>query len=71
MRELVHEIFDGKCGRCFQEENLHIHHIDRDPSNNSLENLELLDFWCHWEEHDFRDDMLDWFLKHQLENERK
>jgi 5-methylcytosine-specific restriction endonuclease McrA len=30
----------------------HIHHIDEDPANNELDNLELLCRKCHNEKHD-------------------
>jgi hypothetical protein len=41
----------GKCEECGTKESLEIHHIDRDRSNNSYENLELLCFDCHKREH--------------------
>ena len=41
----------GECEECGTKESLEIHHIDRDRSNNSYENLELLCFDCHRREH--------------------
>ena len=43
----------GRCERCKYEnyEILHIHHKDRNRSNNSLKNLELICPNCHAEEH--------------------
>ena len=42
-----------KCERCGYNkyEILHIHHKDRNRSNNNLENLELICPNCHFEEH--------------------
>lgn len=42
-----------KCERCSygKVEILHVHHRDRDRSNNSLSNLELICPNCHYEEH--------------------
>jgi hypothetical protein len=42
----------GACERCGSTEQLHAHHIDRDPSNNVIENGELLCASCHDAEHD-------------------
>ncbi|MEK6882922.1 MAG: HNH endonuclease [Nanoarchaeota archaeon] len=63
IRKLVYEIYDRKCGRCSSEEFLNIHHIDRNPENNDIENLELLDWWCHWLEHDCKESMVEWGIK--------
>lgn len=63
IKKLVYEIYGGGCGRCSSKEDLNIHHEDRDPSNNSLYNLELLCFPDHWLEHNCRPDMLIWYLK--------
>lgn len=41
----------GQCARCPRTERLHAHHIDRDPTNNTLENGECLCVWCHDAEH--------------------
>ncbi len=43
----------NKCERCLYNkiEILQIHHIDRNPKNNSLENLSLICPNCHFEEH--------------------
>ena len=42
-----------KCERCGydRQEILHVHHKDRDRSNNKLNNLELICPNCHYEEH--------------------
>lgn len=41
----------GKCERCPRTERLHAHHIDRDTTNNTIENGECLCVWCHDAEH--------------------
>jgi hypothetical protein len=57
----VRERAGGKCERCGRPEEPrpdgrdtkhHAHHIDRDPSNNTLENGEYLCARCHADEHD-------------------
>ena len=40
-----------KCNRCESKKNLLIHHKDRDPINNKIENLEVLCKSCHEFEH--------------------
>jgi hypothetical protein len=35
------------CGVSHQNKSVHIHHLDRDPSHNSVENLACLCFICH------------------------
>lgn len=47
------DIRGGKCERCgfSKTKILEVHHRDRNPSNNSLENLELICPNCHAEEH--------------------
>ena len=40
-----------RCERCICDEDLLIHHIDRDRSNNNIENLEVLCTSCHAIEH--------------------
>ena len=37
---------------------LHVHHVDRNKKNNSIDNLEALCILCHTVEHDFKKDML-------------
>ncbi len=41
-KKSVYERANYKCQSCGVTVNLHIHHIDKDPSNNSLSNLVLL-----------------------------
>jgi hypothetical protein len=50
----------GACERCGRTERLHAHHIDRDPSNNTLENGELLCVWCHDDEHEMGGRLVAW-----------
>ena len=40
-----------ECDVCGTAENLHVHHIDRDRSNNSPENLRVLCEEHHWDQH--------------------
>jgi predicted nucleic acid-binding Zn ribbon protein len=44
------------CNRCKTEENLLVHHIDEDRTNNSLDNLEVLCKRCHQNHHCIRDE---------------
>ena len=47
------ELRGPRCERCgyAQVEMLHVHHRDRDRSNNDASNLELICPNCHYEEH--------------------
>ena len=47
------ELRGPRCERCgyAQVEILHVHHRDRDRSNNDASNLELICPNCHYEEH--------------------
>lgn len=40
-----------QCAACATTENLHVHHKDRNPANNSLANLEVLCQSCHMKLH--------------------
>lgn len=40
-----------RCQRCGATDDLHVHHIDRDHSNNTLDNLMVLCESCHQTEH--------------------
>lgn len=46
-KEVIFERFDNKCVICKKEEGLHIHHKDKHPSNNRLDNLIVLCGVCH------------------------
>ena len=41
----------GLCVHCGSTENLHVHHIDKNHGNNSLNNLLVLCASCHKKEH--------------------
>lgn len=43
--------FKHRCVKCKSTENLEAHHIDRDPSNNSIDNLIILCKKCHLTKH--------------------
>ncbi|WP_056683909.1 HNH endonuclease [Cytobacillus solani] len=43
--------YGDSCNRCGINENLQVHHKDRNRSNNELDNLEVLCYDCHSEEH--------------------
>jgi DNA-directed RNA polymerase subunit M/transcription elongation factor TFIIS len=49
-----------RCGWKEVPEILRVHHLDRDRSNNALENLEILCSICHDKEHYFSNDGLWW-----------
>lgn len=40
-----------RCNRCTATERLHRHHIDEDPTNNTLSNIEILCAACHVRHH--------------------
>lgn len=40
-----------QCEKCGNKSNLHVHHRDRNPANNSMENLETLCASCHLKLH--------------------
>ena len=40
-----------KCERCGSSKKIQVHHVDRNPHNNSLDNLEILCLSCHKAEH--------------------
>lgn len=42
---------EWKCRICKTEENLQVHHIDKDQSNNNISNLEILCVSCHAKVH--------------------
>ena len=68
IKEVVILISGNQCQRCgvvFSGDDAklrQIHHRDRNRRNNNLENLELLCFYCHWAEHNFKIEMLEWVL---------
>lgn len=47
LRRAVYELFDKACRSCGNKHANQIHHIDGDPSNNHIKNLELLCYDCH------------------------
>ena len=53
IRKLVFEIYNHRCVECGESDRrlLQIHHIDKNPNNNSIENLELLCIWDHMMRH--------------------
>lgn len=40
-----------QCTECGATDNIEVHHIDRDRSNNAIENLEVLCRSCHGDRH--------------------
>jgi hypothetical protein len=52
-RSIALKAFDNKCNRCgnYDSRVLEVHHKDRDKTNNSLSNLEILCANCHTIEH--------------------
>lgn len=57
-----------RCGLSFVSEPRlrQIHHRNGDRSNNSFDNLELLCFWCHFENHNEKDSMMFWALNKNI-----
>ena len=52
MKEIkTYRYYHKKCERCSNSEDLLVHHIDRDRSNNEIDNLEVLCTSCHAVEH--------------------
>jgi len=49
VKNLIFLLYDKQCTICGESEprKLQIHHIDKDPSNNSIENLMLLCYEHH------------------------
>lgn len=59
MREIVLELADSRCQKCGTSNNLHVHHIDGDKTNNDLANLVVLCRVCHGKRHFKRVNPLD------------
>ncbi len=49
----IYKKYNNKCVDCGSNDNLHIHHIDKNHENNSEDNLMLLCKNCHWKKHSF------------------
>ena len=49
LRKLLFEIYEFQCSLCgeYDKRKLQIHHLDQNPSNNSVENLRLVCVECH------------------------
>jgi hypothetical protein len=56
-RKLALNNKENVCERCESIENLLVHHIDEDRSNNELHNLEILCKRCHQKHHETRDNL--------------
>jgi len=69
-REIVKMMANYCCQRCGmslkRSKLAQIHHIDRNPNNNNMENLELLCWYCHWGEHECKEDMLIFAINKEL-----
>ena len=48
-KELVYLLFNDSCGDCGESdrEHLHIHHLNKDATDNRIENLYLCCYICH------------------------
>jgi 5-methylcytosine-specific restriction endonuclease McrA len=46
-RIIVFDILGRQCSNCSNKTTLEIHHIDENPSNNSIDNLLVLCYECH------------------------
>ena len=52
-----------ECHFCGDEDNLEVHHIDGDRSNNSVDNLIPVCHDCHWDIHSTRETLSEWTQK--------
>jgi predicted HTH transcriptional regulator len=50
-REIAFALHGKECQRCGSNDEIEVHHRDRNRSNNSPENLEVLCHECHMDEH--------------------
>ena len=46
-QEMIRSKFNNKCALCGVTEGLHIHHKDKNPKNNQIDNLILICYVCH------------------------
>lgn len=54
---------EKKCAECGSEENIEVHHVDGNRTNNSIENLAPLCHSCHVKIHTDDPDMDHWIEK--------
>lgn len=73
LKKELKKLYGKKCAHCDGWEHVQIHHIDRDPGNNVLENLVPLCIWCHIAEHPHNaTHMIEWVIrKDEKKKERK
>lgn len=67
VRKLIKSIYQNRCAFCYKNNRrmLQIHHNDRNPENNEIENLILLCVYCHAAEHnDVK--IIEWAIKKGL-----
>src|SRR3989344_1275704 len=50
-KDMIFNKFNNQCVTCGKTEGLHIHHKDKNPSNNIIENLSVLCGVCHKKVH--------------------
>lgn len=60
-----------RCVVCGSEDNIVVHHVDGDRSNNSVENLEPMCSSCHSRLHNSNGDLKEWQERLLPERERK
>jgi len=51
LRKAVLELYNKQCSECEKVDSNIIHHKDEDPSNNNINNLQLLCYDCHLKKH--------------------
>ncbi|MEK6885184.1 MAG: HNH endonuclease [Nanoarchaeota archaeon] len=49
LKKEIYNLYSYECVDCGEKNKklLQIHHIDEDPSNNDITNLEIVCVWCH------------------------
>jgi len=69
LKKELKKLYGKRCAYCEGREHIQIHHLDRNPRNNVLENLMPLCIWCHIAEHpNNATHMIEWVMR---KDERK
>lgn len=72
IRKEVFDLFESKCSECGESDKqlLQVHHINKNPNDNNLDNLELLCIYCHaYLRHSEKaDQMIEWGIEKGIIN---